>query len=206
MARSRSDRETGGRRVVWVVGASSGIGGEIARAFAEVGAVVCLSPRRRGHLDRLRKAIVATGGRAIVVPFDVTAPRQVTAAWKTVRAKAGAVDVLVNCAGVTVFKTFLATTPAEFQSIVATNLLGPAYCLKSVLPALVPELGYGGMEIADGMAASGELRRLLLGDGMPDAERARLREALRRYCELDTLGVVKLLGRLGDMAKTTPAA
>ena len=83
---------------------------------------------------------------------------------------------------------------------------GGSFGLKSVLPALVPELGYGGMEIADGMVASGELRRLLLADGMPDAERARVREALRRYCELDTLGVVKLLERLEILARTPPSA
>ena len=83
---------------------------------------------------------------------------------------------------------------------------GGSFGLKSVLPALVPELGYDGMEIADGMVASGELRRLLLADGMPDAERARVREALRRYCELDTLGVVKLLERLEVLARTPPSA
>ena len=83
---------------------------------------------------------------------------------------------------------------------------GGSFGLKSVLPALVPELGYGGMEIADGMVASRELRRLLLGaDGVPDAERARVREALRRYCELDTLGVVKLLARLEMLARTAQA-
>jgi predicted RecB family nuclease len=78
---------------------------------------------------------------------------------------------------------------------------GGSFSLKAVVPALVPELSYHGMEVADGMAASRELERLLLdADSIPEAERGRLREALRRYCELDTWGVVRLLERLHEMA------
>jgi predicted RecB family nuclease len=79
---------------------------------------------------------------------------------------------------------------------------GGSFGLKAVLPALVPELGYDGLEIADGMSASRELQRLLLeGEAVLPAERARLRESLRRYCELDTWGVVRLLGRLEELAR-----
>ena len=54
------------------------------------------------------------------------------------------------------------------------------------------------------MTASRELQRLLLdGASLAPAERAELRESLRRYCELDTWGVVKLLERLGDLARGT---
>jgi len=78
---------------------------------------------------------------------------------------------------------------------------GGGFGLKAVLPALVPELGYEDMEIADGTAASRELERLLLdGASLPASERTRLREALLRYCELDTWGVVRLLERLRELA------
>jgi len=79
---------------------------------------------------------------------------------------------------------------------------GGSFSLKAVLPALVPELSYEGMEIAGGMAASYQLERLLLrGETVPAPERERLREALRRYCELDTWGVVRMLERLGELAE-----
>lgn len=89
--------------------------------------------------------------------------------------------------------------------IVRQNVYAPAFhgsfSLKSVLPALVPELGYDGLEIADGTAASRELQRLLLdGASISADEQAGLREALLRYCELDTWGVVRLLDRLGELA------
>src|SRR5438876_12442156 len=77
---------------------------------------------------------------------------------------------------------------------------GGSFGLKAVLPALVPDAGYDQLEIADGMVASRELRRLLLDGTLPGEERARLREALRRYCELDTWAVVRLLKRLEELA------
>ncbi len=137
MASRGTTPETVSRPVVWVVGASSGIGREIARSFAAIGATVCVSGRRRVLLERLRREIEAAGGRAFSVPFDVTDPRKTAAAWKTVRRKAGPVDVLVNNAGVTVFKSFADTSLAEFHAIVATNLLGPVGCLKTVLPGMI---------------------------------------------------------------------
>ena len=82
-----------------------------------------------------------------------------------------------------------------------------SFSLKSVLPALVPELGYEDLEIAGGLSASRELERLMLdGGGVPAVEQARLREALRRYCERDTWGVVKLLERLEEMARAGASA
>lgn len=93
----------------------------------------------------------------------------------------------------------------DARPIVRDNIyhlgFGGSFSLKAVLPALVPELAYEGMEIADGMAASRELERLLLhGETVPAPERAHLLEALRRYCELDTWGVVKMLERLRELA------
>ena len=63
---------------------------------------------------------------------------------------------------------------------------GGGFGLKSVLPALVPDLAYDGLVIADGQTASYELERLLLaGSGMSPEERDRLRADLLRYCEMD---------------------
>ncbi len=125
------------RPVVWVVGASSGIGREVARSFAAIGATVCLSGRRRVLLERLRREVDAEGGRAFSVPFDVTDARATVAASRRVTKLAGPVDILVNNAGVTVFKSFSDTSPAEFNSIVATNLLGPVGCIRAVLPGMI---------------------------------------------------------------------
>ena len=78
---------------------------------------------------------------------------------------------------------------------------GGSFSLKAVLPALVEGLGYDGMEIAEGDDAMRALERLLLrGETLAAAEKARLREALLRYCERDTWATVKLLERLRELA------
>jgi hypothetical protein len=79
---------------------------------------------------------------------------------------------------------------------------GGSFSLKSVLPALVPDLGYDDLEIAEGETASRELMRIVTGEPvLPPAESARRREALLRYCERDTLAMVRVLARLRALAR-----
>ncbi len=61
-----------------------------------------------------------------------------------------------------------------------------------MLPALVPEMTYEGMEVADGQAAGLAWESLVRG-GLDQGERDRIRKALLDYCGQDTLGMVKLL-------------
>jgi predicted RecB family nuclease len=70
-----------------------------------------------------------------------------------------------------------------------------SYSIKAVLPALVPDLSYAGMEVADGEAA---VRAYLRQRGLPldDPERASLRSALEDYCQLDTLAMVRVFQAL----------
>lgn len=69
-----------------------------------------------------------------------------------------------------------------------------SYSIKEVLPALVPELSYKGMEIADGMAAMQAYREMCALD--PGEELEKLRAAMLKYCRLDTLAMVRILGEL----------
>jgi predicted RecB family nuclease len=79
---------------------------------------------------------------------------------------------------------------------------GGSFSLKSVLPALVPELGYDSLPISEGAMASVELERLLFrGEEMAPDEKEQLRGDLMRYCDLDTLGLVRLLERLRGLAR-----
>ena len=81
---------------------------------------------------------------------------------------------------------------------------GGSFGLKSVLPALVPDLGYDDLEIAEGMTASRELAQLVVGEpALSPEERATRREALMRYCERDTLARVRVVARLRELARST---
>ena len=69
---------------------------------------------------------------------------------------------------------------------------GGSFSLKSVLPALVPEMSYDGMDVADGQAA-GVVWQRLISDDCGEVEHKRGRKALLDYCAQDTLGLVRLI-------------
>jgi len=73
-----------------------------------------------------------------------------------------------------------------------------SYSLKSVLPVLVPEMTYEGLEISDGAMAS---EAYFTMEAIADpSELSRLRAALLEYCKQDTLGLVRLLEKMRAMA------
>jgi predicted RecB family nuclease len=79
---------------------------------------------------------------------------------------------------------------------------GGSYSLKSVLPALVPEMTYEGMEVADGQAA-GLAWESLIGSDCSQAERQQKRRSLLDYCSQDTLAMVRLVGKLRNVSELT---
>jgi Domain of unknown function(DUF2779) len=89
--------------------------------------------------------------------------------------------------------------PIARQNVYHPEFRG-SFSLKSVGPALVPELAYTDLEVADGMTASTRLEQYLVrGDEMTDEARAQLRAALLAYCGRDTevlVGVWRVLGTL----------
>ena len=125
------------RPVVWVVGASHGIGKEIAKQFAIIGCEVCLSSRNRQRLHTATKEIIQQGGLAHDFPCDVTRPVSIVTAVERIRRQIGEIDVLILDAGATVFKSFDETSLKEFDDIIDTNLSGHIRCVKAVLPSMI---------------------------------------------------------------------
>ena len=79
---------------------------------------------------------------------------------------------------------------------------GGSFSLKSVLPALVPEMTYDGMEVADGQAA-GRAWESLVGNDCGEGESQRKKGALLDYCGQDTLGMVRLVETLQNVSAGT---
>lgn len=75
--------------------------------------------------------------------------------------------------------------------------MGGSYSQKAVLPALVPELSYDGMEIADGGMAMDAYFQMCVSQDQEEVEK--IRKALLEYCKLDTLGMVKILEKLKEL-------
>ncbi|HZY10658.1 MAG TPA: SDR family oxidoreductase [Bacteroidota bacterium] len=127
------------RPVVWVVGASRGIGREIAKHFASIGCEVCLSSRSERDLHKVAKEITSLGGRANIFPGDFSEEHEILKTAKRILKTFQHIDVLINNAGITVFKSFLDTTIDEFDDIIDSNLEGPIICIKAVLPSMIKQ-------------------------------------------------------------------
>ena len=123
-------------QVVVVVGASSGIGRETARRFAERGASVVVSARSVPGLESLVAEITAAGGRAIAQPADVSDFAQVDAVARRAVDELGRIDTWVHAAAVSVVAPFTALEPAELARVVDVNLVGQGYGALAALPHL----------------------------------------------------------------------
>ena len=87
-------------RVALVTGSSAGIGAAIADGLAGAGAIVVVNGRTRDKIDAVVAGIVAAGGKAHGVPFDVTDSAEVRAGVARIEAEIGPIDILVNNAGI----------------------------------------------------------------------------------------------------------
>ena len=75
-----------------------------------------------------------------------------------------------------------------------------SWSIKNVLPVMVPELSYENMEIGHGDQAMMAWRDMIYGE-MSEGEKKKTKEALLKYCQLDTLGMVRIFQKLWDLYK-----
>lgn len=123
-------------KVVVVIGASGGIGRQISREFAKEKVRLVLVGRNKFVLEPLRKEIEKKGGSAFVVSCDITNKSSVKSLESLVRDKYGVVDVLVNAAGIGVYKKFSEVTYDEWRKQMAINVDGVFLVIKTLLPLL----------------------------------------------------------------------
>jgi NAD(P)-dependent dehydrogenase (short-subunit alcohol dehydrogenase family) len=136
-------------RTVWITGGRSGIGRAIAEGFLRQDATVYISGRNAAGLDETAAAL---GGTVHALQCDVTDAADVQAGYARIAGESGKVDVLVNNAGSTVFRSFMESEVQDFDALLATNLRGPFLTSKAVLPAMV-ERGSGTIVMINSMAA-----------------------------------------------------
>ncbi len=121
-------------KVVWITGASSGIGEALARVYSEAGAKVILSGRR---LVALQEVASSLPNDAKVIPFEVTdydaLPARVEEAW----AWQGKVDILINNAGISQRGLAIHTEPTVYQKIIDVDLLAPIWLTQLQLPKMI---------------------------------------------------------------------
>jgi len=129
-------------RVALITGAASGIGAATARRFAREGAHLALLDRRRAPLERLARELRAQGGPALSLHADVSDEQAVRRAVGEASRRLGGLDSLVLNAGICgPAKLVTELSAAEFNEVLATNLLGIFYVAKHGIPHLVARGG-----------------------------------------------------------------
>lgn len=123
-------------KVVWITGASSGIGEALCHVLASRGAVLVLSARRVDVLEKVRAAC-ANLDQHLALPLDMLAPETFASAYQTILERFGRVDVLINCAGISQRGRALETNLQVDRHLMDLNYFGPIALTKLVLPAMV---------------------------------------------------------------------
>lgn len=124
-------------KVVWIIGAGSGIGAACALWLARAGAHVVLTGRRRERLEAVAAAIAAEGGSGETAPCDTTDGAAVTEVARGAVERLGRIDALVNCAGVNVAeRSWRELSPRTIDTLVDGNLKNAYYATAAVLPGM----------------------------------------------------------------------
>jgi 3-oxoacyl-[acyl-carrier protein] reductase len=126
-------------KVAIVTGAGTGIGRAIALAYVQEGAAVVLVGRTQETLAKVADEVAALGGEALVVRANVSQPSDVSHIVEETLARFGRINVLVNNAGVFIYKGFLDLSLKDWDDTIDTNLKGIFLCCQAVLPGMVTQ-------------------------------------------------------------------
>lgn len=119
---------------VLVVGATGGIGSETTRLLKSSGANVFVAGRNPDKLKEIASLYQVSENH--VLEIDVTDPAQVDAMAKQLHEQIGALDILINAAGVGIIRPLETLTYEDFSKVVDVNLKGTFNLLKSLLPPM----------------------------------------------------------------------
>ncbi|MHA7815672.1 MAG: SDR family oxidoreductase [Pseudohaliea sp.] len=138
--------------VVWITGASSGIGEELACQAAARGAKLVLSARQQPELERVRDACLAAGSpEVLVLPLDVLDYDAMPAKTRTVVDHFGRIDLLVNNAGISQRSFCVDTDFSVYRQMMEINVLGQIALTQAVLPVML-EQGSGHIAVTSSVA------------------------------------------------------
>jgi short-subunit dehydrogenase len=126
-------------KVVWVTGASSGIGEAISKAFAKEGAKLVLSARRLEELQRVKNEMALNDADVLLLPFDLGNTINIDKQTQKVIDTFGRIDVLVSNGGISQ-RSYTKETPMEVdRKIMEVNYFGTIALTKSVLQFMLKE-------------------------------------------------------------------
>lgn len=126
-------------KVVWITGASSGIGEALAKAFSGAGARLILSSRRISELERVKQSLQLPDERVLILPLDLNETNQIQSQTQRIIDTFGRIDILVNNGGISQ-RSYTKDTPLDIdRKIMEVNFFGTIAVTKSVLPVFLKQ-------------------------------------------------------------------
>lgn len=123
-------------KVVWITGASSGIGKEAAMQLSKMGAKLILSSRKETELNDLKSSL-SDPESTLVLPLDLTQPETFAEAVAKVYNQFGKVDLLFNNAGISQRSYVVDTDISVDRKLMEINYFGTVALTKAVLPRML---------------------------------------------------------------------
>jgi NADP-dependent 3-hydroxy acid dehydrogenase YdfG len=121
-------------KVVLLTGATGGIGAKTAALLASSKARVFITGRNESALHAVAQSAGIPLSQCLLM--DITRENEVNAAVAAVLQAAGTIDILVNAAGIGIIRTMDQLSSDDFMQSLQTNLIGPFYLMKAVLPSM----------------------------------------------------------------------
>ncbi len=140
--------------VVWITGASSGIGQALALEFANSGSKLILSGRNKEALEAVKKHCVSSGSAdtdILLLPFDVTNEEIYSLMVEKAKSFKGRIDILINNAGISQRSNLLETKMSTYRKLFDIDVFAPMALTKAIVPIMI-EQGNGNIVVTSSVA------------------------------------------------------
>lgn len=127
------------KKVVWITGASSGIGEALAFEFNKRGALVILSSRREKELKRVKEACVDHEDTVKILPLDLADKDSIPSKVKEALELFGSVDMLINNGGISQRAYAVDSKMETIRQVMEVNFFGTVALTKALLPAMIEQ-------------------------------------------------------------------
>ena len=151
--------------LVWITGASAGIGRALTLRFAKAGCTVVASARTESDLEEMAREAELLAGTIVPLPLDVTDRAAVSKAYESLKSERGVPDLCVMNAGTHIPVDGTALKAPDFKTLLDLNVMGAVHVLEAVVPDMVARgagrlaavgsvSGYRGLRTASAYGAS----------------------------------------------------
>ncbi len=124
-------------KIIWITGASSGIGEALALTWAKHGIRLIISGRKKAKLNEVRDKCIQKGSDCLVAVLDLADPVSIKKAAEEVKKHYSSIDILINNGGISQ-RSLASETPVEVDRLIMeTNFFGAVALTKEVLPSMI---------------------------------------------------------------------